>query len=134
MVVPDPGDMRFARLDRLANTLDARFRIPGLGWRFGWDSVLGLLPGVGDLVTIGPAIYVLYEGHRMGARKSTLARMGLNSGLDLLVGSVPIFGDIFDASFKSNKRNVALLKDDLNAQARDAAWRTTQPARHASGW
>lgn len=132
--MPDPGDMRFARLDRLANTLDARFRIPGLGWRFGWDSVLGLLPGVGDLVTIGPAIYVLYEGHRMGARKSTLARMGLNSGLDLLVGSVPIFGDVFDASFKSNKRNVALLKDDLNAQARDAAWRRTQPVRHASGW
>ncbi|WP_424972768.1 DUF4112 domain-containing protein [Dinoroseobacter sp. S76] len=134
MVVPDPGDMRFARLDRMADTLDARFRIPGLGWRFGWDSVLGLLPGMGDLVTIGPAIYVIYEGHRLGARKSTLARMGLNSGLDLLVGSVPIFGDIFDASFKSNKRNVALLKEDLTEQARDAARRSAHEMPHASGW
>ncbi len=116
VAVPDLTADQIARLDRLAHGLDARFRLPVLGWRFGWDSVVGLIPGLGDIVTFGPALYLIYQGHKLGAQKSTLVRMGVNSGLDFVVGGVPIFGDIFDASFKANMRNVRLLKEDLSEQ------------------
>ena len=122
----DDTAARLARLDRLADRLDAKFRIPGTPIRFGWDSILGLLPGIGDLITTGPAAYMLVEGWRMGARKRTLVRMAANSGLDLLVGGVPIAGDAFDLVFKANKRNIALLKSDISRHARH-----TQEVSHA---
>lgn len=103
-------ERRLARLDRLARSLDARFRIPGIGLRVGWDSIVGLVPGLGDLVTLGPGAYMMTEGVRMGARKRVLARMALNIGGDALLGSVPLLGDVFDAVFKAHLRNVALLR------------------------
>lgn len=106
-------EAELAHLDRLSTLLDTAFRIPGTSIRFGWDSLLGLAPGVGDIVTMGPAIYLIYRGRRMGARRRTLVRMGLNAGIDLLVGAAPVVGDIFDLAFKANKRNVALLRGDL---------------------
>lgn len=109
---------RLARLDRLAHRLDARFRVPGTGVRAGWDSILGLVPGIGDLATAGPAAYMLVEGWRLGARKRTLLRMFANSGVDLLIGGVPILGDAFDVFFKANQRNIALLKSDIARYAR----------------
>lgn len=104
---------RVARLDHLASKLDARFRIPGLGMRVGWDSILGLIPGVGDAATALPGAAMIYEAHRMGARKRTKARMAANSGVDLVLGSVPLIGDLFDVVFKSHLRNIRILKDEL---------------------
>lgn len=104
---------RLARLDRIADRLDTRYRIPGTPFRFGWDSILGLIPGAGDLITAGPAALFLLEGWRMGARKRVLARMTLNSAADLLIGGVPVLGDAFDLFFKANRRNLALLKAEL---------------------
>ncbi len=104
---------RIARLDRLADALDTRFRIPGLGLRVGWDSILGLIPGVGDLVTAGPGGVMLYEAHRMGARRRAMAGIGINTGIDMLLGSIPLIGDAFDAVFKSHRRNIAILKREL---------------------
>ncbi|MEQ8255714.1 MAG: DUF4112 domain-containing protein [Roseovarius confluentis] len=105
---------RLARLDRLANTLDSKFRIPLLGIPVGWDSILGLIPGVGDLVTLGPGAWIIVEGHRMGARKRVLGRMALNTGVDTVIGGIPLIGDAFDLFFKSHRRNVALLRRDLD--------------------
>lgn len=102
---------RLDRLDRLADTLDSRFSLFGL--RFGWDSILGLIPGVGDVVTVAPAIYTISEAARMGARRRVLSRMALNTGTDFVIGGIPLLGDAFDVFFKSNRRNIALLKAEM---------------------
>jgi hypothetical protein len=104
---------RIARLDRLANKLDARFRIPGLGIPVGWDSILGLIPGVGDFVTALPGAAMFYEAQRMGARKRAKVRIAANTGIDLAIGAIPLVGDVFDVAFKSNRRNIAILKEEL---------------------
>ena len=101
------------KLDRLSTLLDSRFRIPGTPIRFGWDSILGLIPGAGDLASLGPSAYLIYRGHRLGARKRTILRMTANTGLDFIVGAVPVLGDVFDLVFKANNRNFALLRKEL---------------------
>ncbi|WP_299740886.1 DUF4112 domain-containing protein [uncultured Roseobacter sp.] len=101
------------KLNRLSTLLDNRFRIPGTPIRFGWDSILGLIPGAGDLASLGPSAYLIYKGYSLGARKRTIARMTVNTGLDFLVGAVPILGDVFDLAFKANNRNFALLRQEL---------------------
>ncbi|OSQ58388.1 membrane protein [Marivita cryptomonadis] len=102
-----------ARIARVAALLDSRFRVPVIGVRVGWDSILGVIPGIGDAVTTVPAGWMIWQGYQMGARKRTLARMGLNAGIDLIVGGVPIIGDLFDVAFKSHKKNLALLQSDM---------------------
>lgn len=102
---------RVERLERLANRLDARFRIFGI--HFGWDSILGLIPGVGDAATALPGAAMFYEARRMGGRKRAAAHIAANTGIDMLVGGIPIVGDLFDVAFKSHKRNIAILKDEL---------------------
>lgn len=104
---------RLARIERVANVLDSRFRLPVIGVRVGWDSILGVIPGIGDAVTTVPAGWMIWQGYQMGARKRTLARMSLNAGIDLIVGGVPIIGDLFDVAFKSHKKNLALLQSDM---------------------
>jgi hypothetical protein len=106
-------EARLRRLEALADLLDARFRVPGTGWRFGLDSIVGLVPGIGDAATAALALWVLWQSHRLGASKSVLTRMAGNVALDTVFGSVPLVGDIFDATFKSNRRNVALLRRHL---------------------
>lgn len=103
----------FRDLELLAWWLDSRFRIPGTKIRFGLDSVLGLVPGIGDAATTVPAAYLLYRAHRLGVPTSLLARMGANVAVDLVVGAIPIVGDIFDVGFKANRRNVDLLRRHL---------------------
>ena len=104
---------QMARLERVAGLLDTRFRLPVIGLRVGWDSILGLIPGLGDAVTTVPAGWMIWHGYQMGARKRTLARMGINAGIDLVVGGIPLVGDLFDVAFKSHKKNLALLKNDM---------------------
>ena len=113
---PLDAQAEIERLDRLADLLDSRFRVPGLGWRFGLDSVIGLVPGVGDVAALGPSAYLVYRGYKLGADRGTLGRMAVNTGLDFVVGAIPLAGDVFDAAFKANRRNVELLKDDLRAR------------------
>lgn len=111
-MTPDPERRRrLERLERLAGHLDSRFRI--LGVPVGWDSILGLFPVVGDLVTALPAGAMIYEGYRSGARKRVLARMALNGGIDLTLGGIPVLGDAFDVFFKSHKKNIALLRKEI---------------------
>lgn len=119
---------RVARLDRMATALDGRFRIPGLGIPVGWDSILGLIPGIGDAVTALPGAAMFYEARRMGARKRAAGRIVMNTGIDLVLGAIPLVGDIFDVAFKSHRRNIAVLKDELaRIEAREAG-RTTPAA------
>lgn len=98
------------RIDRLAGALDAKFRLPGTNWRFGWDGLVGLVPGVGDLLTVAPSVWMILEGRRLGVPAGVLARMAANTAVDFGLGSVPILGDLFDIAFKANLRNAALLR------------------------
>jgi hypothetical protein len=98
------------RIDRLARALDAKFRLPGTNWRFGWDGLVGLVPGVGDLLTVAPSVWMILEGRRLGVPAGVLARMAANTAVDFGLGSVPILGDLFDIAFKANLRNAALLR------------------------
>src|SRR5437868_8437574 len=83
-------------LDNLAFYLDDLFRIPGVGWRFGLDAIIGLVPGVGDTLTSLASFYILLAGVRYGVPKITLLRMALNIGIDYLLGTIPIVVDAFD--------------------------------------
>ncbi|MGI3164758.1 DUF4112 domain-containing protein [Pseudooceanicola sp. 200-1SW] len=104
---------RLHRLDRLAHRMDRAFRLPGTGIRFGWDSILGLLPGLGDTVTLAPAAWIILEGHRLGLPRARVAQMIGNAGIDWIIGSVPLAGDLFDVGWKGNLRNVALIRRHL---------------------
>ena len=98
------------RARALAKLLDNALPIPGTGMRVGLDPLLGLVPGLGDLVGAGVSGYILLLAAQAGAPKSVLVRMLGNVALDSLVGSVPALGDLFDFAFKSNARNMQLLE------------------------
>ena len=97
-------------LDNLALYLDGLFRVPGTTWRFGLDSLIGLIPNVGDTLTLFPSLYILVAGVRHGVPKITLLRMAFNIGLDYVVGMIPFLGDAFDFIWKSNQQNMELIR------------------------
>ena len=103
------------RLRRLARLLDSSIRLPG-GFRIGVDGLIGLVPGVGDLVGAGLSSYIVVQAARMKAPPRVLARMTWNVLLELVIGSVPVLGDLFDMVFKANERNVALLEAHLDGR------------------
>jgi hypothetical protein len=107
-------------LQWLATLMDRAFRIPGLNIEFGLDAIIGLIPGVGDLVTTMISIYLLAAAGRLGLPRVTLARMGMNVAIDAIVGAVPFFGDMFDVFWKANDKNVSLLQRHLQASPLDA--------------
>jgi hypothetical protein len=107
-------------LEQLSRWMDGLFRIPGTGWRFGLDAVVGLIPGIGDTASTLVGFYILAAGVRYRVSKVTLLRMGLNIGVDYLFGSIPVIGDLFDAAWKSNQRNVELLRRRATVTAKDA--------------
>ena len=107
-------------LERLSWLMDDLIRVPGLGWRFGLDAIVGLIPGFGDTATSLVSFYILAAAVRYRVPKVTLLRMGLNIGIDYLVGSFPLVGDLFDAWWKSNQKNVALLSKRATVSAHEA--------------
>ncbi len=110
------GD-RLARIEALARLLDTAFLIPGTNIRFGFDALIGLVPGIGDAVTSIIALYIISEARALGAPRLLVARMLANVALESVVGIVPIVGDAFDVAWRSNRRNLALLRDHLDRSA-----------------
>ncbi len=98
-------------LENLSRYLDDWIKIPVVGWRFGLDALIGLIPNVGDSITSIASFYILIAGVRYGVPKITLLRMAFNIGLDYVVGSIPIVGDAFDFVWKSNKKNMNLIRE-----------------------
>lgn len=115
-------------LDNLAWLMDDLFRIPVLGWRFGLDAVIGLIPGFGDTATSLVSFYILVNAVRYRVPKITLLRMGLIYAIDYVVGSLPLVGDLFDAWWKSNQRNLDLLRKRATVSPEEAQ------AASASDW
>jgi hypothetical protein len=104
-----PGTAR-DDLDRLAWWLDSAIAVPGTRFRVGLDALVGLIPGVGDLTGMLMSSYIIAVAARRGAPPAALARMAINVALEAFVGAVPILGDVFDALWRSNERNVRLLR------------------------
>jgi hypothetical protein len=105
---PSPTDLELLR--RWAILLDSAFRVPGTNFRFGLDAIIGVIPGVGDLAAPVFTIAVLATGLKMRVPAIVQARMVLNALIDMLVGLVPLLGDVADAAWKADLRNVALLE------------------------
>lgn len=103
------------RLRQISHVLDNAIPVPGTKVRVGLDPILGLLPGGGDVLTGLMSVYIVFEGARMGVPASTLGRMGTNILLDVLTGTVPVIGDLFDVTWKANSQNVKLLERHLAA-------------------
>jgi hypothetical protein len=108
---------RLARLRRIGWLLDSSVPIPGTRYTLGIDQIVGLVPGLGDLLGGVFSLYIILEAARMGVPRGLLARMGWNVAVDTLVGEVPILGDLFDIVFKANIRNLALLDGYLERPA-----------------
>jgi hypothetical protein len=99
-----------AGVDRLAWWLDNAIAVPGTRFRIGFDALIGLIPGVGDLVGTLLSSYIIAVAASQGLPRSALARMAINVGLEAIVGVVPIVGDLFDAAWKANQRNIRLME------------------------
>lgn len=97
-------------IDKLAKLLDTQFRLPGTGFRFGLDTVIGLVPGVGDALTGGLGLYIVHRARQEGAPGHLVLRMVGNLLVDTVLGSIPLVGDIFDFAFKANRKNAQLLQ------------------------
>jgi hypothetical protein len=101
----------------LAQLLDNSISIPGTRWKIGLDPIVGLIPGVGDFIGAVLSAYIVLEAARAEVPGFVLVRMLVNLGFDTLVGAVPAAGDLFDAAWKANTRNVALLERHLSKQS-----------------
>jgi hypothetical protein len=115
-----PDNVDQAAVDRMrlvAQLLDDAVPVPGTNYRIGLDPIMGAAPVAGDVVTGLISLYIVAESARLGVSYGTLLKMLLNVSIDIGGGSIPFVGTIFDAAFKSNKRNVKLLVDELKAQS-----------------
>lgn len=101
-------------IEKLAELLDTKWVLPGTTWRFGLDSIIGLVPGIGDVVTTVMGAYIIVRARELGAPLHLQAAMVGNLAIDSLVGAVPLVGDVFDFAFRSNAKNVRLLKRHLD--------------------
>lgn len=99
------------RLAKLAWLLDSSIKVPGTNFRIGLEALLGLVPGVGDVAGGAISSWIILQGAKLGVSKSVLARMGVNVMVDVVVGAIPILGDLFDMAYKANNRNVRLMED-----------------------
>lgn len=116
----EPLDPRFVQLleqvEREAARLDTRFCLPGTRFRLGWDPIMGLVPILGDLVAAGFGLRLVVWANCFGLGPALIAKMLLNVVLDLALGVIPVAGPVFDAFYRSNTRNLALLLAEMKRQ------------------
>lgn len=109
----DPASVR-RRLEAMETVLERIFTIPGINRPVGLDSIVGLVPVVGDLITASMGAWLVWEGRNLGMSRFQLARMAGNIGIDTALGAIPLVGDLFDFVFKSNTRNLRIIKRYLD--------------------
>lgn len=111
------ANTRLRRVHRLSRLLDDWLRIPGTRYRIGLDGLIGLIPGLGDVIGSLLSAYILFEAIQLGAPKTLLLRMAGNITLEMLVGTIPILGDLFDFAWKANRKNANLLDAYLRSSS-----------------
>lgn len=117
-------DTQLARARAVARALDSAIGIPGTKFRVGLDPLLGLVPGLGDVAGAALSGYIVLTGIRLGVSRTVVLRMLANVGMDTVAGSVPLLGDLFDAGWKANNRNVALI--ERHVESPDATRRASR--------
>ena len=119
-------DNAVRRMEFVAQLLDSAFVLPGTNKRVGIDAIIGLVPGIGDVVTTVLSSYVIWEARNLGVSRLALGRMLANLAIHASVGSIPVIGDVFDAFFRVNQRNMRIVRAQLGAgKNRRPASRTT---------
>ncbi|KFL47162.1 DUF4112 domain-containing protein [Sphingobium sp. SA2] len=109
----DPASIR-RRIEAMEAVLEGLFVIPGTNRRVGLDSLVGLVPVVGDLATAAMGAWMVWEARNLGMSKWQLTRMAGNVGVDTLIGAIPFAGDIFDFLYKSNTKNLRIIRKHLD--------------------
>lgn len=115
----DEYSSHLRRIEKLAHLFDARFSVPGTQIRFGWDGIIGLVPGIGDTLTLLPQLYLLFESWRLKLGTTVILKILLNILIDWLIGMIPVLGDLFDVAFKSNLRNAKLVAEAIQKKRTD---------------
>lgn len=110
-------ERRLERIRKMASMMDDKYSVPGTKIRFGIDSLVGLIPGIGDLATAAAGLWLIAEAYRLKASWGVLIRMLFNFTVDSILGLIPIIGDVFDVYWKSNRRNAILLENFLRARS-----------------
>lgn len=105
----DPASVR-RRLEAMEALLERAFVVPGTNYRIGLDAIVGLVPVVGDLITAAMGSWLIWEGKNLGMSRFHLWRMAGNIGVDTALGAIPLVGDAFDLAFRSNTRNLRIVK------------------------
>jgi len=113
VLTPEVIDPRIADVEALARWFDYAFELPG-GFRFGFAGIIGLIPGIGDLIDALVSLYIVGRAIQLGIPRVAIARMLVNVAIEGLVGAVPFIGDLFDVAFKANRRNYQLLSNHLS--------------------
>lgn len=109
----DPASVR-RRIDAMEQMLEGMFVLPGTNRRVGLDSIVGLVPVVGDIATAAMGAWMVWEARNLGMSKWQLTRMAANVGFDTVLGAVPLVGDVFDFFFKSNTKNLKIIRKHLD--------------------
>ena len=109
----DPASIR-ARVEAMELMLERSFRIPGTNVPIGLDALIGLIPVLGDIITTAMGAYIVWEARNLGMSKWHLTRMGANVAFDTVIGLVPLIGDAADFVFRSNSRNLRIIKKHLD--------------------
>ena len=109
----DPASIR-RRIEAMEAVLERGFTLPGINRQFGLDAIIGLIPVLGDLITTAMGAWIVWEARNLGMSKFQIARMAANVGFDSLLGLVPFVGDAFDLFFRSNTRNLKIIKKHLD--------------------
>lgn len=115
---PPETQAELRRLRALSFLLDSAIPVPGTRWRVGLDPLLGLLPGFGDAAGAVLSAYIMLGAARLGVSRATLLRMAANVGVEAVVGAIPLVGDLFDAGWKANSRNLRLVEEHLSRPGR----------------
>ena len=113
------NEEKLLRLKRLSHNLDEAITIPGTERKIGIDPIIGLIPVGGDLIGGVLSIYIMHAGIRMGMPRAAIVRMFTNVALEFIIGCIPIIGDLFDATWKSNQRNVKLIEDSVVSEEKN---------------
>ena len=109
----DPQSVR-RRVEALEHLLEGLIEVPGLRRKVGLDAMVGLIPVVGDAITAALGLYLVWEARNLGMPRWQLWRMAGNVGIDSLIGAVPLAGDLFDFAFRSNTRNLKIIRKHLD--------------------
>lgn len=109
----DPQSIR-QRVEMMELVLERAFVLPGLNRRIGLDAIVGLIPILGDVITAAMGAWIVWEAKNLGMSRWQIARMSANVGIDTLIGAVPLVGDVFDLAFRSNSRNLKIIRKHLD--------------------